>query len=670
MKNWWSALCNRPALSPAKEKQLAAFLRRKAGRHCMIEPRLVSRTADYINREQPAMKKAILADARKTCGLKVNLFADDFDLGRIVRERGRKGQCGLIPWFHELKRGTTFYPDPVTHVVKPEGSEKGCSGKYMNDLSRYQWVTSLGEAYALTGDERYARMFVAITEDFFAYAPPPGGAPWSDAMSIGIRAVNLVALWAFFQKSKSLTDRFVIRFWQSLVEHLRVCMQEAQDWPIEPPHPMAEMPHIKKVRRQGKVFRLRTNHYLGGRIGVWAILCALPDSQDVKRMRSVVRADFEREIIAETVEDGMNFEASTQYHRLVNEMFFCWAMTCRNSGVAISKKALTRFRKQFAFTRDITKPDGLVPQVGDMDNGRVHIYGYGDWRDHRYLTQLGGCFFKDRSLWAPGTKLDRYALWHFGPIAARYTDDRKIPRQQSAVFGTTGVAVFRNGDAYAAMFALKNRQAGAGGHSHEDKLEVEYSLGHKNILVDPGQGTYGGEWGKRVRMRSACSHSVLTVDDKDINPITPGYPWFVPDNANAGLIKADTAKRLAVGEHRGFPACGMKRYQRTMQLHDCGGLTVTDKVPGSGTHKLTWRFVLGPEMKARVNKAGDVVSIADKDGVCARFRVRAGFRASIKVLPGLYAPEYGRDIPTRIITITARVRLPATATFTVVPVND
>jgi hypothetical protein len=265
----------------------------------------------------------------------------------------------------------------------------------MLDLARLQWCTPLGEAYAVTGNERYSKMAIKILDDFFTYVTPGKGMPWVNAMDNGIRALNMLLLWQFLRNSPSLTDEFVVRFWKSIVEHLKACLAAPEDWAIEPPNPMAELPHVKARRK-----------------------------------------------------------------------------------------------KKGEFVRALTKPDGTVPQVGDMDNGRVHIPGFGDWRDHRYLTQLGACYFKDKTLLAPGTKTTRYALWHFGLQALKYSDSEEKVRLSSVAFPKTGVAMLRSGNAYASFMALKNGQHGAGGHSHSDKLSFDYSIGKRNILVDPGQGCY------------------------------------------------------------------------------------------------------------------------------------------------------------------------------------
>ena len=667
MHNWYQLLTANRTLTATELSRLAAFLRRRAGVGTILPTRSM-RSATASIRANPGLRRAVLSEARAAIALKANLFGRDFDLADIARRHGVPGRCGLVPWLHELTTGAPFYPDPLTGRLPRHADGTGFEKKHMLDLPRLQWVTPLGEAYAITGDERYSRAAVKILDDFFAFVPPRHGIPWAVAMDIGIRAANLVLLWQFLRLSPSLSDAFVVRFWKSLTQHIQACVEDAEDWPIEPPHPMAELPHIRAVRRRGKIFRLYTNHYLGGRVGVWVSLNALPPTPATADLKKTVAADLEREILHQTLPEGMNFEASTQYHRLVGEMFFAWAMVNRNAGRKMSAAATERFRKIFEFARDITKPDGTIPQVGDMDNGRFFMLGKGCWRDHRYLTQLGACFFRDHSLLAPGTTPDRYALWHFGPAAVACTDARCRVKLPSAVYRRTGIAILRSGPAYASFTALKNGQDGAGGHSHADKLAVEYSLGNRNILVDPGQGCYMTDFNLRKLFRSALSHSVLNIDGADVNPICPGNPWFVPDVARARLTSYNRARNQVTGEHAGFVEATGGRYRRTVRLGTDGALHIDEKVAGSGIHRLEWRFVLAPGLAARLKRgAKPHIAIADEKGLVAQLTYSAAPNWRVSFDTANYAWEYGRWSPTSVIVLSLRVRLPFAGAASVTP---
>ena len=65
----------------------------------------------------------------------------------------------------------------------------------------------------------------------------------------------------------------------------------------------------------------------------------------------------------------------------------------------------------------ITKPDGTAPQIGDNDDGGLHILGgYGNWSrlDHRYLISVGAVLFERRDFKAAAGELLEEAFWLVG----------------------------------------------------------------------------------------------------------------------------------------------------------------------------------------------------------------------------------------------------------------
>ena len=99
--------------------------------------------------------------------------------------------------------------------------------------------------------------------------------------------------------------------------------------------------------------------------------------------------------------DGVHYESSLSYHRLVTELFLSSAVLCRQHGIELPGAFHTRLERMCDFVQGYTKPNGLAPQIGDGDNGRLHIltgYGRVDVRDHRHLLAVGGLFY-DRADW-------------------------------------------------------------------------------------------------------------------------------------------------------------------------------------------------------------------------------------------------------------------------------
>jgi len=76
-----------------------------------------------------------------------------------------------------------------------------------------------------------------------------------------------------------------------------------------------------------------------------------------------------------------------------------------------------------------TKPDGTVPQIGDNDDGRLHILSnYGNWNrlDHRYLLSVGAVLFKRQDFKDAASKFHEEAFWLLGEEGLNSFDNHKI----------------------------------------------------------------------------------------------------------------------------------------------------------------------------------------------------------------------------------------------------
>src|SRR5262249_8970603 len=58
------------------------------------------------------------------------------------------------------------------------------------ELGRCQHFATLGQAWRLTGDERYAREIIDQIQDFTAANPPGVGVQWTCTMDVALRAVS------------------------------------------------------------------------------------------------------------------------------------------------------------------------------------------------------------------------------------------------------------------------------------------------------------------------------------------------------------------------------------------------------------------------------------------------------------------------------------------------
>src|SRR5215467_6541263 len=87
------------------------------------------------------------------------------------------------------------------------------------ELNRCGHFVTLGQAYRMTGDERYAQTFVKQTLSWIESNPPKLGINWASSLEIAYRAISW--LWAlhFVARSPNITPEFLLRFLKTLIAH-------------------------------------------------------------------------------------------------------------------------------------------------------------------------------------------------------------------------------------------------------------------------------------------------------------------------------------------------------------------------------------------------------------------------------------------------------------------
>jgi hypothetical protein len=96
---------------------------------------------------------------------------------------------------------------PVVHWSKLDYLDAQVAGdkKIVWELNRHQFFSTLGRAYWLTGDEKYAASFAQLIQLWMEQNPPKLGINWASSLEVGFRAISW--LWAlyFFRDSPCLT---------------------------------------------------------------------------------------------------------------------------------------------------------------------------------------------------------------------------------------------------------------------------------------------------------------------------------------------------------------------------------------------------------------------------------------------------------------------------------
>lgn len=567
------------------------------------------------------------------------------DLKWITKQGVRALPIGRAPsfWHFDFKSGIAWDSRLFFSDIR-YGHVPGADVKVPWELSRCAHLVTVGQAYALTGEERYADYFVEQVRDWVVQNPVKRGVNWACPMDIGLRAANWIFALDFFHSSQTVTPDFLETFSGALWaagDHIRKHLEWSSD--------------------------ISSNHYLANLIGLGYIGATIGESSWLRFAVDEMEKEMEKQVYP----DGLDYEGSLSYHRLVLELFFFFVFMIDRSGtsgkrsVEFGSRFLGRLRDMFEATQELLTPSGRMPMIGDNDSGRVHVLRTSEDADHRYLMNMGALFFKDHRLKVNEWEDTSEVVWLFG-FSGRETL-RALPGRGVAEVpqrrpGDSGLPVLRGENDYLCFAAQPNGTRGIGNHTHNDKLSFVLSVGQDDFFIDPGTGVYTPDAAKRNLFRSTRMHNTVEIDGEEQNRFRPDTLFALEDDAKVGHFGAkDVVEAFHTGYRRlpGEPVHRRKIERRITPLM----WIVTDKFEGHGRHRLVWRFNPGREIRIEQMTADSVVLRGSEGALTLRARVDGGMWTSV---PSEISPSYGVILPNQVLEMETEQEFPFEASFSLI----
>jgi hypothetical protein len=636
------------------------------------EPQVVDRVAlirrDFAHRlpTGPGDAEAVrllyqrVPEERQSCVQAADRLCDHlFDLlGSGPHELGK-----TIDWHRDFKSG--FRWDPGQHYLDVRhGTVPGVDIKVPWELSRCHHVPVLAQAYLLTGQSRYAIEIVEQLSDWIAKNPTGRGVNWACPMEVAIRAVNWLWAIALVADAPPVTDPWFADVLTSLIGHGR--------------HLIANL-----ERRSDGV---TTNHYLADVVGLLYLGVCLPECRDGRRWRTFAVRELEREMDRQVLDDGVHYESSISYHRLVCEMFLSSALLCRHRDLSLPEPFHRRLRRMCEFTHAYTKPNGLAPQIGDGDNGRLHVltgYGTVDHRDHRHLLAAGAVLYGREDWWCAAGPRTVEALWlgECGRDRFAQAPQPAMTAPPAAAFPSGGFYIMRDRDDYVLFNCSPVGTRGVGTHKHNDVLSLELHLGGEDILVDPGCFLYTGDPRMYDLFRSTAHHSTVMIDGSEQNRFIPGKFFCLHPDGQPRVLKWEPESKLdrVSAEFDGYRRLSDPiRHRRDVSVRrPDSSVLVEDHFSGrvgcSDLHCFEWTWTCAPGCRVvRTEEGWDIVTPLQVVRLTNPVRRPEGAGTEIEwsVEPAPVASSYGRVQHASWLRWRWKAMLPCSAAFMIVKATD
>jgi hypothetical protein len=427
--------------------------------------------------------------------------------------------------------------------------------------------------------------------------------------------------------------------------------------------------HGEFIWRTVEYTDVRGNHYAANLVALLLLGLTLDESYpSASAWWRYAARRIGRETELQLLRDGVDFEKSLSYHRLVTELFSLGMIAMERTGLAVPPRMRSRLHAACVYSAACTRPDGLTPNVGDNDGARALGFDAADSRDHRDLVGLGAILFDDGALKGVASRLPAAAPWLLGAEGlARWADLPTAEAAEFCHFADGGVVVARRGASYLWFDVGEVGLAGRGGHGHNDLLSFELVLDGVPIVIDPGCPVYSADLGTRDLFRSTAYHNGLRIDRQELAPMS-GW-WWIGDDAVPSAVEAtwDGGTVSAQATHGGYQRLpDPVRHTRKLTFSaDEGVLHCVDSLRCRQRHFVERYLHLAP----------DVVVTRHRRSVQLACMGRAWLLswqddAELTLEEGKVSPTYGVTQLASIIVMTNTVDGDTDLRFSLVPIGQ
>jgi Heparinase II/III-like protein/Heparinase II/III N-terminus len=514
--------------------------------------------------------------------------------------------------------------------------------KYTWEKSRHHHTTIFALAYAITGEDHYARAAAYQIQSWLEQNPAPNGINWSSGIEVGVRLIAWTWVFHLLKGHPSWGKWFSKpELWQSIYQHQQ---------------------YLASFESRGSS---ANNHLLAELAGLYIAATTWPVFPESQAWAQKAKSELEHEIPLQFFDDGLNKEMGFDYHVFALEIALHPALMAAKRNEPFSKNYLERLGKSIQAISLLRDAKGNHPRYGDSDEGLVAQIG--PRRDHSSegILEVGRRFF--------GLN---YAAPHAGKLPATLlvgTDYAPVkpaaPTPSSFAFKNAGLySLASNRGTPKEVLVLAD--AGPLGflaiaaHGHADALHFTLGVGGQPVIVDPGTFVYHTDPPWRQAFKSTAYHNTLELDGKDSSEYIAAFLWGQKANASVQTWEPRNDGGLLIASHDGYTRLpGKPVHSRKLELRG-QILEINDTVTASGsggTRTAKLHFHLHPDCKLE-QEAPNLWVIRYPSGA-----VRVEFDSRLNVTAtkgdergrrGWYSPRFDAKVKAYVLEASIETSLP------------
>jgi hypothetical protein len=364
---------------------------------------------------------------------------------------------------------------------------------------------------------------------------------------------------------------------------------------------------------------------------------------------------LERELAANTFDDGLNRELATDYHRFVLELGLAAAVEADAVGQPLSEATWALLARMLDAAAAILDTSGRPPRQGDGDEGRALIVDDPERDPWGAILAAGGALLGAPDWWP------RFPGAVQATVLGALGESRQLPRPGSRPrrFPHAGLVILRSRaedgpEIWCRCDGGPHGFLSIAAHAHADALSVEVRHEGIDILADPGTYCYHGEPVLREWFRSTAAHNTVAVGG--LNQAESGGPFLWTSQVRTTTLSCEIGEQPIqswCAEHDGYRRLKIPtKHQRSVTLDSPRRrLTIVDTFDAAATvpARLSWHF--GPDVLVNLEGAQAVLSWqVGSDTRRGTVFLPAGLewthhRAEVDPVVGWYSPRFADRVP-------------------------
>jgi hypothetical protein len=439
--------------------------------------------------------------------------------------------------------------DPATGFKFPSGfyrdidifsSNGKIDIKHVWELNRLQFLIELAKALYVTGQEKYRDEIDTVVSDWYSSNPYKTGVAWTSALEVAVRAFSLFWTLNFYLASPNPSARTV--------------------------HLLLKLLYLsgRYINENLSIYFSPYNHLIGEVAALFMIGYLFPGFIDAYEWQEQGWNILVDQVERQFHRDGGSVEQATFYHHFTLGFYIqCMTFVMLNGG-SVPRHVIERIEKALEFALYLTRPDGTLPWIGDIDAARSLYFSFPAHWDFRGFQSIGAIWFRRSDMKNAATRLGEEAYWLL-PVKEQEKFEQ-IPMIEPVVpcvhLPDSGYTVLRTGwqaqdhfsfiDCGPIAADLFTDGTPSSAHGHADLLSIEIAPFGEPLLIDPGFSNYRGGYRWHTQFRSTAAHNTLEIDELCQLEQVGILSWaFAPEFSDLQVFTGKHALGFC-GEHYGY----------------------------------------------------------------------------------------------------------------------